>query len=60
MQLVKFRDMAQTIADNYLKDIGKSLGKGRSRQKNVSNWDAYREGIADGRKIDVKRKRIEG
>ncbi|KAB5546932.1 hypothetical protein GE09DRAFT_1223959 [Coniochaeta sp. 2T2.1] len=39
-QLVKFRDMAETIADDYLKDT-------------------YDEGVKDGRKIDVKRKRIE-
>jgi hypothetical protein len=60
MQLVQFRDMVNTIADKCLEEKGVSLGKGRARAGYISDIVVYRQGILDGRKVDVKRKRIEG
>lgn len=58
--LVLFRENAQKIAEDYLKSQNLNVGKSRKRTNNIRDWDAYRAGQRDSKKIDVKRRRIEG
>ncbi|KAH7103389.1 hypothetical protein BKA62DRAFT_828571 [Auriculariales sp. MPI-PUGE-AT-0066] len=61
-QLVRFRNDADNIADAYLTNQKIKLGKGRKSKvvefKDPSAASAYKQGKADARKLDVKRKRI--
>ncbi|KAF2248349.1 hypothetical protein BU26DRAFT_520046 [Trematosphaeria pertusa] len=59
MQLTIFRANARRIADDYLKDRGVKLSTSRSRYSGVSDYSAYSQGVRDGKKIDVRGKRIE-
>ncbi|PPQ75365.1 hypothetical protein CVT26_015502 [Gymnopilus dilepis] len=59
IQLRTFRDNAKTIAENYLKDTGIKLYKVRQFKGVKYNWDAYGKGWEDGRKVDLKRRKIE-
>lgn len=58
--LILFRQNAQKIAEDYLKANDVKLSKGRKRDYKVRDWDAYHDGVKDSKKIDVKRRRIEG
>ena len=58
MQLMTFRADATKIADEYLKDHGVKLGKGRNRSSIVRDRGAYEQGKEDGKKIDVHQNRL--
>ncbi|KIW92597.1 uncharacterized protein Z519_06444 [Cladophialophora bantiana CBS 173.52] len=58
--LVRFRQSAEKVAEEYLKAQKTKLSKGRRRERRVRDYCAYREGIEDSKQIDVKRRRIEG
>lgn len=58
-QLVRFRNDAETIADNFLKDSGIKLGTHRRRGKAKRDFSAYEQGKEDSKKIDIKRRRLE-
>ncbi|KAG5728248.1 hypothetical protein E4T56_gene19107 [Termitomyces sp. T112] len=60
LQLRTFRDNAQTIAENYLKDSGLKLCQEQKRAAIKLNTSAYSKGWDDGKKVDLKRRRIEG
>jgi Protein of unknown function (DUF2786) len=57
-QLVAFRDTAADIAEEYLKGTGLKLRQGVARGRNVRDAHAYGRGREDGKKIDVRRRRI--
>ncbi|GLB44178.1 hypothetical protein LshimejAT787_1601080 [Lyophyllum shimeji] len=59
LQLRTFRDNAQMIAKNYLKDMGTKVRKGRKPGKMKHDSVAYNKGWDDGKKVDLKRRRIE-
>lgn len=58
MQLITFRETALTIAENYAKEQGIKLKKGRKRSKVIRDCDAYKQGVKDAKKIDVYRRSI--
>ena len=58
--LVLFRENAQKIAEDYLKAKNVKPRKSRKRKNDIKDWTAYRAGKEDSKKIDVKRRRIEG
>ena len=58
--LVRFRRSAQRVADEYLKAQTLKLKKTPKRSRSIRNPDAYRQGKEDSKRIDVKRRRIEG
>ncbi|KAG6819319.1 hypothetical protein H0H93_012956 [Arthromyces matolae] len=60
LQLRTFRDNAKTIAENFLKDSGTKLRKGRKWGSIKMDNSAYNKGWDDGSKVDLKRRRIEG
>lgn len=60
MQLTTLRATASRIADDYLKDKGIKLSRRTSNYSDIRDWTAYQQGTRDGKKIDVRRKRIEG
>lgn len=60
MQLVTFRVTAAKIADEYLQDKGVKLQHRSARTRIIRDPNAYRQGVKDGKKIDIHRKRIEG
>ena len=53
-----FRSNATQIADEYIKDKGIKLHRGRPKTNRVRDWTAYEEGVNDGKKIDAHRKRL--
>ncbi|KAH7014270.1 uncharacterized protein B0I36DRAFT_338490 [Microdochium trichocladiopsis] len=57
-QLVLFRDTSARIAENYLKEQGVKLHKGRKRTTTIHDSSAYQQGKRDSSKIDVHRKRL--
>jgi hypothetical protein len=59
LQLRTFRDNAKAIGDNYLKDAGKKLRKGRTSKPLKRDTAAYHKGWDDGQKVDLKRRKIE-
>ncbi|PVH71040.1 hypothetical protein DL98DRAFT_435965 [Cadophora sp. DSE1049] len=59
MQLVTFRATATKIADRYLEEKGIRLRRQSARSIVIRDWDAYDQGVRDGKKIDVRRKRLE-
>ena len=59
LQLRTFKDNAKTIADDYLKSTGLKLTKGRKFGKVQHDARAFNLGWDDGRKVDLKRRRIE-
>lgn len=59
-QLTRFRKDAETIADDYLKATKVKLTTGRKRTANKIDSCAYKQGKEDSKKIDVKRRRLEG
>lgn len=59
LQLHTFRQNAENIAVNYLKDQKIKLGKGRKRNEHKHVPDAYNRGLEDGKKVDLKRRKIE-
>ena len=54
-----FRQSAEKVADDYLKSKYLKFRKGRKRQSTIRNFEAFKEGKKDSRRIDVKRRRIE-
>lgn len=58
--LVRFRQSAEKVATEYLKAQNRKLHKGRRREYTIRNKGAYRDGVEDSKKIDVKRRRIQG
>ncbi|GLB44177.1 putative protein of unknown function (DUF2786) [Lyophyllum shimeji] len=60
LQLRTFRDNAKTIAENYLKDTGTKVRKGPKLREIKYDHAAFTKGWNDGRKVDLKRRRIEG
>ncbi|UJO20679.1 hypothetical protein CLAFUW4_12639 [Fulvia fulva] len=57
MQLMTFRENATKIADDFLKNNGVELSKGR-KSTGVKDWNAYKKGAEDSKKIDIHRKAI--
>jgi hypothetical protein len=60
LQLRQFRENAETIAEAYLKSTGLKLNKGRKRKPTIYDRGSYMKGWEDGKKVDLKRRRIEG
>ncbi|QDS77198.1 hypothetical protein FKW77_002568 [Venturia effusa] len=58
-QLATFRANADKIADEYLEEQEVKLKKGRKATA-VKDVEAWKQGKADGKTIDVRGKRIEG
>jgi len=58
MQLVTFRETAANIADDFLKKKGTKLTQRSANYGCIRDVNAYRQGKADSRKIDVRRRRI--
>ncbi|PPQ71061.1 hypothetical protein CVT26_011463 [Gymnopilus dilepis] len=59
LQLRTFKDNAKTIAEDYIKSTGLKLTKGRKLGKVQHDTRAFNMGWDDGRKVDLKRRRIE-
>jgi len=62
MQLMRFRDSAVKIAEDYLAAQNVKLSRSKSRRAAVRDWKSFREGQEDSKKIDVRSvgmKRIE-
>ncbi|TCD71482.1 hypothetical protein EIP91_008862 [Steccherinum ochraceum] len=61
-QLVQFRATSIAIADDFLKEQGVKLKKGRKDRFQLQHgeWTIYNQGREDAKKIDVKRRRIKG
>ncbi len=59
MQLVKFRETAEQVADEYLKATNIKLGKGWAQRTTVKDHEAYRQGKEDSKKVDVRQKLVE-
>ena len=59
MQLATFRVNASRIADDCIKENGFRLSSSNSRCSGVRDYSAYLRGISDGKKKDVRGKRIE-
>jgi hypothetical protein len=58
MQLVTFRATATKIAEEFIREKGVKLRNLKSRGPVIRDMDAYKNGVKDGKKIDVHRKRI--
>ena len=58
MQLIKFREDATQIADDYLKEQGVKLGKQTTQRFSIRDWIAYDQGTKDSKKINLAQKRI--
>jgi hypothetical protein len=59
MQLVTFRAIATKLAEDFLQERGVKLRYPSARSSVIRDQNAYRQGVKDGEKIDVRRKRIE-
>ena len=62
MQLIRFRDSAQKIAEDYIASKNIKVSHCKSRTAAVKDYDAYVHGKVDSKKIDVRsvgKKRIE-
>lgn len=59
MQLVKFREAAEQVADEYLKAANIKLGKNRPQRTTVKDREAYLQGKEDSKKVDVRQKLVE-
>lgn len=59
MQLVRFRELAEQVADEYLKAANMKLGKNRAKKATVKDREAYRQGKEDSKKVDVHQKLVE-
>ncbi|KAG5646175.1 hypothetical protein DXG03_004228 [Asterophora parasitica] len=58
LQLRTFWDNAKTIADAYVKEKGLKL-RSRAGRDLKYNWAAFDKGWEDGKKVDLKRRKIE-
>jgi hypothetical protein len=54
MQLMRFRDSASKIAEDYLAAQKIKLSRSKSRTAAVRDWKSFREGQEDSKKIDVR------
>lgn len=59
MQLVRFRETAEKIAQSYLKQNNIKLCTTRKRKASVKDHDSYTKGRQDSKKINVRQRRIE-
>lgn len=59
MQLVKFRETAEQVADEYLKAANIKLGSSRAHRTTVKDYAAYSQGKEDSKKVDVRQKLVE-
>lgn len=59
-QLVRFRNTANEIADEYLKSQNFKLYSSKGRNRTARDRDSFNKGEKDGKTIDVHRKTIEG
>ena len=59
MQLVKFRQTAEQVADGYLKATNIKVGKAWAQRTTVKDHEAYRQGKEDSKKVDVRQKLVE-
>ncbi|KAH8830127.1 hypothetical protein DL96DRAFT_1706966 [Flagelloscypha sp. PMI_526] len=59
LQLSTFRKNAEQIAENFLKDKGMKLSMRRKSKPTQYDYVAYNKGWDDGKKVDLKRRRIE-
>jgi hypothetical protein len=59
--LIRFRQSARKIAEEYLAASGVKLSSGRKRQRHIGDPEAYEEGKKDSKNLrsDLKRRRIE-
>ena len=58
--LVRFRQSAEKVADEYLKNVkNKKLKTARKAKRSIRDWESYKEGKEDAKEIDLKRRRIE-
>ena len=58
-QLTVFREMSKDIEDSVLAAHKVKLRKGRKKKHSVKDKDAYKEGVEDSEKIEVRAARIE-
>lgn len=58
MQLVLFRQNAEKIADDYLKEQNIRLTNRKRKHTSVKDLQAYEKGKEDSKKIDVRQRRI--
>lgn len=59
MQLVKFRETAEQVADEYLKAANIKFGSSRAHRTTVKDYAAYSQGKEDSKKVDVRQKLVE-
>jgi hypothetical protein len=57
--LIKFRQSAEKVADEYIEAKFGKLKTGKSRKRRIGDYAAYQEGEEDSKKVDLKRRRIE-
>ncbi|KOS43159.1 hypothetical protein ACN38_g5954 [Penicillium nordicum] len=55
MQLVQFRETAEQVADDYLKENNIKLHNSRSRTSTIRDPNAYRRGQEDSSKLEIRR-----
>lgn len=58
-QLSHWREMSQDIEDNVLKDQGIKLKKAKEVKRGVKDKQAFRRGLKDSEKIELRAARIE-
>lgn len=58
--LVRFRQCAEKVATEYLKAHNVKVTNVKARPVTIRNGEVHRQGMEDSKKIDVKRRRIEG
>jgi hypothetical protein len=59
MQLVQFRATAEQVAEDFLKAKNIQLHKRKKKGTAVRDFEAYRQGKEDSKKIDVRQKMVE-
>lgn len=59
MQLIRFRQTSKKVGDDYLKQKNITLHKSKRRYTAIRDGPAYRQGVNDSNKVDVRRRRIE-
>ncbi|EGD87710.1 hypothetical protein H112_04178 [Trichophyton rubrum D6] len=59
MQLIRFRQTSKKVGDDYLKQQNIRLCTTARRYTDVRDASAYRQGLKDSNKVDVRRRRLE-
>ena len=57
--LVLYRNSAEEVAKDYLKNKNIKLRKSRKREINIRDHASYNAGVKDSEKIDIKRRKID-